>query len=111
MTDYREISHYTGSIKAENIEQYKEKAEEKGLISYAEKYHKASGRLAAECYKRECEAALLSKEISGFQLLDIQDFPGQGTALVGVLNSLLEPKEFICADEWRNFCNDTIVAA
>lgn len=109
--DYREISHYTGSIKAENIEQYKEKAEEKGLIDYAESYHLASGKLAAQCYKRECEAALLSKDIAGFQLLDIQDFPGQGTALVGVLNSLLEPKSFISADEWREFCNDTIVGA
>jgi len=109
--DYREIPRYTGSIKAENIALYREKAEEKGLISYAEKYHKASGRLAVECYKRECEAALLSKDISGFQLLDIQDFPGQGTALVGVLNSLLEPKEFVDADEWRMFCNDTIAAA
>lgn len=109
--DYREIPHYTGSIKAENIAIYRERAEERGLISYAEKYHKASGRLAVECYKRECEAALLSKDIAGFQLLDIQDFPGQGTALVGVLNSLLEPKEFVDAKEWRMFCNDTIVAA
>lgn len=109
--DYREIPRYTGSIKAENIAVYREKAEEKGLLSYAEKYHKASGRLAVECYKRECEAALLSKDIAGFQLLDIQDFPGQGTALVGVLNSLLEPKEFVAADEWRTFCNDTIAAA
>lgn len=109
--DYREIPRYTGSIKAENIAVYREKAEEKGLLSYAEKYHKASGRLAVECYKRECEAALLSKDIAGFQLLDIQDFPGQGTALVGVLNSLLEPKEFVTADEWRMFCNDTIAAA
>ncbi len=109
--DYREISHYTGSIKAENIAIYQEKAAERGLSEYTGKYHLASGALSVECYKRECEAALLTENMAGFQLLDIQDFPGQGTALVGVLNSLLEPKAFVTGEQWRDFCNDTIVAA
>ncbi len=109
--DYREISHYTGSIKAENIAIYKERAEEKGLSEYTDRYYRATGALAVECYKRECEAALLTENMAGLQLLDIQDFPGQGTALVGVLNSLLEPKDVVTGKQWRNFCNDTIVAA
>lgn len=109
--DYREISHYTGSIKAENIAIYREKAEERGLLKYADKYFYASGRLAVDCYKREIETALRSENLSGFQLLDIQDFPGQGTALVGVLNSLMEPKDTVTAEEWRTFCNDTVVMA
>ncbi len=108
--DYREISHYTGSIKAENIALYREKAEEKGLLKYAEQYYRASGALAVDCYKREIESAILTRNMAGFQLLDIQDFPGQGTALVGVLNSLMEPKDIVSADEWRQFCNDTIIA-
>ncbi len=109
--DYREISRYTGSIKAENIDIYRERAEEKGLLKYADRYHYASGALAVDCYKREIESALLTKNMAGFQLLDIQDFPGQGTALVGVLNSLMEPKDIVTAEKWRCFCNDTIIAA
>ncbi len=109
--DYREISHYTGSIKAENIALYREKAIERGLISKADKYFYASGKLAVDCYKREIETAMRTENLSGFQLLDIQDFPGQGTALVGVLNSLMEPKDTVTAEEWRTFCNDTVLMA
>ena len=107
--DYSETEKYTGALKAENIALYKEKAAEKGLSAYAEKFFRASGALAVDCYKREIEAALKSEELSGFQLLDIQDFTGQGTALVGVLNSLMEPKGTVTAEEWRQFCNSTVV--
>lgn len=109
--DYSEIEKYTGALKAENIALYKEKAEEKGLISYSDKFFRASGALAADCYKREIEAALKSENLSGFQLLDIQDFTGQGTALVGVLNSFMEPKGTISDAEWRGFCNSTVIMA
>ncbi|MDE7234379.1 MAG: beta-glucuronidase, partial [Ruminiclostridium sp.] len=90
--DYRELSHYTGSIRAENIALYREKAEERGLLPLADAFFRASGALAADCYKAELETALRSENLSGFQLLDLQDFPGQGTALVGMLNSLMESK-------------------
>ncbi len=108
--DYREIPHYTGSIKAENIALYRERAEERGLLEYAEDFYRASGALAVDCYKREIESALLTRNMAGFQLLDIQDFSGQGTALVGVLNALMEPKDIVTDKQWRNFCNDTIIA-
>lgn len=107
--DYREISHYKGSIKAENIAIYQERAEERGLSEYVQDYYRASGALAVDCYKREIESALLTRNMAGFQLLDIQDFSGQGTALVGVLNALMEPKDIVTDKQWRCFCNDTIV--
>ncbi len=109
--DFSEISHYTGSIKAENIALYREKAEEKGLLRYAERFFRASGALAAACYKAEIETALRSENLSGFQLLDLQDFPGQGTALVGILNSLMESKGTVTPEEWRGFCGSTVVLA
>ena len=109
--DYSEIEKYTGALKAENIALYKEKAEEKGIYGFSDKFFRASGALAVDCYKREIEAALKSEELSGFQLLDIQDFTGQGTALVGVLNSLMEPKGTVTAEEWRHFCAPTVVMA
>ncbi|MCM1335872.1 MAG: beta-galactosidase [Eubacterium sp.] len=109
--DYRELSHYTGSIRAENIALYKEKAEARGLLPLADRFFRASGALAVQCYKAELETALRSENLSGFQLLDLQDFPGQGTALVGVLNSLMESKGLISAEDWRCFCDKTAVLA
>lgn len=109
--DFSETEKYTGTLKAENIALYREKAEENGLIGYAGNFFRASGALAVDCYKREIEAALKSSELSGFQLLDIQDFTGQGTALVGVLNTFMEPKGTVTAQEWRQFCNKTVIMA
>lgn len=109
--DYGEIEKYTGALKAENLAIYKERAEQKGMSDYTGSFFRASGALAVDCYKREIEAALKSEELSGFQLLDIQDFTGQGTALVGVLNSLMQPKGTVTAEEWRQFCNSTVIMA
>ena len=109
--DYREIAEYTGALKAENIALYREKAEEKGLLPFAEDFFQASGALAVQCYKAEIEAALRTENLSGFQLLDIQDFTGQGTALVGVLNALMKPKGTVSAEEWRCFCDKTVIMA
>lgn len=109
--DYRELSHYTGSIEADNIAIYRERAEEKHLLGYADDFFRASGALAVQCYKAELETALRSANLSGFQLLDLQDFPGQGTALVGVLNSLMESKGLISPSDWRSFCAATAVLA
>ncbi|MBQ9384749.1 MAG: beta-galactosidase [Ruminiclostridium sp.] len=109
--DYSEIEKYTGVLKAENIALFREKAEQNGLLRYAEDHFKASGALAIDCYKREIEAALKSEELSGFQLLDIQDFTGQGTALVGILNSMMQSKGLITPEKWRQFCNSVVIMA
>ena len=109
--DYSSIGKYTGALKAENIALYKEKAEKKGFAEYTDRFFKASGALAVDCYKREIEAALKSRELSGFQLLDIQDFMGQGTALVGVLDAFMEPKGTVTAEKWREFCAPTVIMA
>ncbi len=109
--DYGEIARYTGVLKAENIRLYRENAERKGLLPWADRFFRASGALAADCYKREIEAALKSRELSGFQLLDLMDFSGQGTALVGMLNAFMEPKGIISAEEFRQFCAPTVIMA
>lgn len=48
---------------------------------------------------------------SGFQLLDLQDFSGQGTALVGILDAFMESKGIISAREWKGFCSDSVLLA
>jgi hypothetical protein len=109
--DFKEIEKYTGSIKAKNFEIFKKRLEEKGLGDLAEKYFKCSGKLAVACYKEELESAFRSKKLAGFQLLDLQDFSGQGTALVGVLDAFMESKGLVSPEEWRNFCSDAVLMA
>ncbi len=107
--DYGEIEKYSGVLKPYNLEIFRERLEKAGMLKFADKFFRASGRFAAECYKNEIEAALRSKELAGFQLLDIQDFTGQGTALVGVLNAFMESKGVMTAVEWRSFCSDRVI--
>ncbi len=107
--DYGEIGKYSGVLKPYNLEIFRDRLEKAGMLKLADKFFRASGRFAAECYKNEIEAALRSKELAGFQLLDIQDFTGQGTALVGVLNAFMESKGVMTAVEWRSFCSDRVV--
>lgn len=107
--DFSEIPHYTGPLKPRNIEAMRKNLERAGLYGEHEAFFRQTGHLAVDCYKREIETLLRSREVSGFQLLDLQDYTGQGTALVGVLNAMMENKGLISAEEWREFCAGTVV--
>lgn len=107
--DFSEIPHYAGPLKPRNIEAMRENLERAGLYGEHEAFFRQTGHLAVACYKREIETLLRSREVSGFQLLDLQDYTGQGTALVGVLNAMMENKGLISAEEWREFCAGTVV--
>lgn len=109
--NFKEIEKYTGSLKARNFEVFRERLEEKGLGGLAEDYFDCSGKLAVQCYKEEMEAVFRSRLLGGFQILDIQDFSGQGTALVGVLDAFMDSKGLISDSEWREFCNDAVLMA
>ncbi len=109
--DFTEIGKYTGVLKARNLELFKENLKKKNMLSMSDKFFRASGRFAADCYKAEMETALRSNELAGFQVLDLQDFTGQGTALVGMLNAFMENKGVISREEWVQFCSDTVVLA
>lgn len=107
--DFSEISHYTGPLQPRNLQFFQQRLMDAGLYDDHERFFRQAGRLAVDCYKRELETFLRTKELSGFQLLDLQDFSGQGTALVGVLNALMESKGLLTPAEWREFCSDTVV--
>lgn len=109
--DFSEIDKYTGVLQARNFEIFRERLAAAGMLAQAEDFFRCSGRLSRDCYKMEIEAAMRSAHIAGFQLLDLQDFPGQGTALVGMLNALMENKGFIQPEEWRGFCGDCVPLA
>lgn len=109
--NFREIEKYTGPLKARNFEIFRERLAAKGMLSQAEDFFQCSGALAAACYKEEIEAAMRSQYVAGFQLLDLQDFSGQGTALVGMLDAFMESKGLITPEEWRMFCSDCVLLA
>jgi hypothetical protein len=106
--DFREIEQYTGLLKPRNFEIFRETLEGNGLGHLAGDFLMASGRLQALCYKADIEAALRTPGFGGFQLLDLHDFPGQGTALVGILNALWNEKGYIRPEEFRRFCGPTV---
>ena len=51
---------------------------------------------------------LRTKNMAGFQLLDIQDYPGQGSAFVGILNAFMESKGITTPEEWRQWCSPVV---
>ena len=109
--DFREIARYTGVLRAVNFEIFRERLAKVGMLEQAHDFFRASGALAAINYREEVEAALRTPGMGGFELLDLQDFPGQGTALVGLLNAFMDSKGAVTAEEWRDNCNATVVLA
>lgn len=106
--NFKEIAKYTGVLKAKNLEIFRETLKEKGMEDMSEKFLYASGRLQTLCYKADIEAALRTPGFGGFQLLDLHDFPGQGTALVGVLDPFWDSKGYVEGKEYSTFCNNTV---
>jgi hypothetical protein len=106
--DFREIPRYQGVVRARNLELFRDRMKSRGLLEEAPRFFEASGALARLCYREEIEAALRTPGFGGFHLLDLMDFPGQGTALVGMLNAFMESKGLITPAEWRQFCSPTV---
>ncbi len=106
--NFNEIQKYTGVLQARNFEIFRERLDKNGMLSQADDFFRASGVLSVLCYKEDIEAALRTKGFGGFQLLDLQDFPGQGTALVGILDAFMDSKGLIEPVQWRQFCSQTV---
>jgi hypothetical protein len=106
--DFKEIKKYTGNYRAKNFEMFQQDLNESGIGDLSEKYLMASGKLQTICYKYELEKSLRTPALGGFQLLGLQDFPGQGSAIVGTLNAFWQPKGYTTAKEFNQFCNATV---
>ena len=90
--NFNEMKKYTGVLKPRNFEIFRETLEENQMLDQANDFLVASGKLQTLCYKEDIESALRTPGFGGFQLLDLHDFPGQGTALIGVLDPFWEEK-------------------
>jgi hypothetical protein len=109
--NFDEIPKYRGYLKAKNFEIFRERLNARHIGDQARDFLMASGKLQTLCYKEEIEAALRTPGMGGFQLLDLHDFPGQGTALVGVLDPFWESKGYVSPEEYRRFCTTTVPLA
>ena len=105
LPDFNELDEFNGVTDPVNLKLVKEHAKEAGILDEWDSYVKASGEISRMCYKEEVEAVLRTPSMSGLSLLGIQDFPGQGTALVGMMNSHLNTKkyEFAKPEYFRQF--------
>lgn len=106
--NFKEIEKYTGVLKAKNFEIFRETLNENHMGDLADDFLYASGKLQTLCYKADIEAALRTPGFAGFQLLDLHDFPGQGSALVGVLDAFWDTKGYVDGEEYSMFCNQTV---
>jgi hypothetical protein len=109
--NFEEMPKYTGYLKPKNFEIFRDLLGAHGLGGQARPFLLASGKLQTLCYKEDIEAALRTPGMGGFQLLDLHDFPGQGTALVGVLDPFWEEKGYVTPAEYSRFCNSTVPLA
>jgi hypothetical protein len=101
--DLAEIDKYTGVVEARNFIAVRDDLERKGRLDQAHDLMMASGALQAQHYKEEMEAALRTRDFAGTQLLGLQDFPGQGTALVGVVDAFWDEKPYVSSEQFREF--------
>lgn len=106
--DFREIGKYHGPVRARNFEVWREMLEENGMSDQAHDFFRASGALTVIEYKAVMEALLRSSKSAGFQLLSLNDFPGQGYAPVGVLDPFWDSKGLVAPEEWRRFCAPSV---
>ena len=109
--NFEEIRKYTGVLKPKNFEVFRDFLNQAKMGDQAHDFLMASGKLQALCYKADIEAALRTRGFGGFQLLDLHDFPGQGTALVGILDPFWESKGYVTPEEHRRYCGPCVPLA
>jgi len=106
--NFNEIKKYTGTLRARNFEVFRDSLTKNHMLDQAPDFLKSSGILSDILFKAEIETMLRTPTIAGFHLLSLQDFPGQGTSLVGTLDAFWDSKGLIEPADFRKFCCETV---
>lgn len=106
--NFNEIKKYTGVLKARNFELIADSLRSRGRLADAGSYFHSTGKQAVMLYKEEIENLLRTPGYAGFSLLDLHDYPGQGTALIGLLDPFWDSKGFIRPEEHKLYCGPTV---
>jgi beta-galactosidase len=109
--DFGVIDKFTGYLRPGNYEIFRDSARAHGLLDKNHAFALASGRYQLLCYKEEIEAVMRTRGMSGYQLLDLHDYLGQGTALVGILDTFWESKGYATPAAFRRFNGETVPLA
>ena len=109
--DFDVMKKFTGYLRPGNYDIFKYLADQEGVLDQNHEFAWASGRFQLACYKEEIEANLRTPGLAGYQLLDLRDYLGQGTALIGVLDAFWEPKKYVTAADYRRFAGATVPLA
>lgn len=100
--DFDQTSKYVGVLKPYNYELFREDLRNKNMLGQAHDFHIASGKFQVIQKKEEFESYFRTPGFGGYHLLQLNDFPGQGTSPVGVVDVFYAPKPYVTAEEFRN---------
>jgi hypothetical protein len=106
--NFDEMRKYTGVLAAKNFEMVRDDLAAKYMLDLAPRFFQATGNQAVLLYKEEIEVLLRSAGCAGFSLLDLHDYPMQGTALVGPLDRFWDSKGFVAPQTHREYCGATV---
>lgn len=109
--NFEEMKKYTGFLKPKNYEIFQQNLIENHMGDLAKDFLMASGRLQTICYKYCIEKLLRTPGCGGYQMLGLNDFPGQGTALVGAIDVFWDTKPYTSAEEYNQFNGITVPLA
>lgn len=107
-----EIPKYKDAIvKPRNLEFFWNVLKQAGIGDMSPQFNESTGGLSAMMYRYFTESYIRTNGSGGFHLLGLQDFPGQGTALVGILDAFLDSKGDVTEEEFRQSCSELVVMA
>lgn len=109
--NFEEIKKYTGVVEARNFEVFRERLAKNGMLHQANDFFRATGAHTVLQYKEVNESLLRTRNSGGFQLLGLADFPGQGSAFVGILDAFWESKGLVTPEKFRESCAPTVLLA
>lgn len=102
---------YTGSQYAAYLTVARDQLKERGMLEQCPSFVKASGALQVLVYKNEIESYQRTPKHTGYQILQLEDFSGQGSALVGVLDYFYDEKGYVTAEQFNNFNGEQVLLA
>ena len=109
--NFQEMEKYTGVVTPRNFEVFRERLARNGMLHQADDFFRATGAHTVLQYKEVNESLLRTPNSGGFQLLGLADFPGQGSAFVGILDAFWESKGLVSPEKFRESCAPTVLLA
>jgi len=109
--NFKEMKKYTGILEPRNFQVFKERLAANGMLHKSDDFFRATGAHTVLQYKEVNESLLRTHNSAGFQLLGLSDFPGQGSAFVGILDAFWESKGLITPEKFRESCSPIVLLA